>query len=896
MKRNRSPSGAPNHLRCEYFENPLGLDEPRPRLLWWVNDPRRGARQTAYQVLAMNGDGSVLWDSGKVVSDRSVHVEYRGPALPSRQRVTWKVRTWLAGGRASAWSVSAHWEMGLLDRADWKGKWIGSNLAGGPRSQVPCPYLRREFSLGRRVASARLYVTALGLYECWLNGRRVGEDVLRPGWTDYRKRVPYQVYDVTKLLRPGDNALGAILGDGWYCGYLGWFGRQHYGDRPKLLAQLEVRFADGTGAVVATDGSWKWNTGAILESDLYMGESHDARRERSGWDRAGYDERGWSPVVVFEEPGPALVAQAAPPVRRIEELRPVAAPVARPGSRWIYDLGQNMVGRVRLKLRGGAGKTVRLRHAEMLQANGDLYTENLRSARATDLYTFKTGGVETWEPKFTFHGFRYVELEGCPETPSRDAITGLVLHSATPPTGAFACSNPRVNQLQSNIRWGQKGNFLEVPTDCPQRDERLGWTGDAQVFVRTAAFNMDVAGFFTKWQQDLADAQSKPGEFPKVAPDVIDQKKGDGGPAWADAGVICPWTMYLCYGDLRLLERHYDSLARFIANLEKSSRGLIRAHEDFQGFHGFGDWLAIDEVTPGASPTPKSLIGTAYFARCAGRMARIAGFLGKPDDARRYARLEERVKAAFNREFVSPAGRIVGNTQTGYLLALGFDLLPVGKRRAALKQLVDDLRRRDWHLSTGFVGTPLLAPVLTRFGRADVAYCLLLQDTWPGWLYTVKQGATTMWERWNSWTKEKGFGPVDMNSFNHYAYGAIGEWLYATVAGLGLDPSRPGYKRLVIRPEPGGGLTWAKAELKSVHGPIRSSWKLARGKFVLELLVPANTTASVTLPSREPGRVTEGGKPLTRSKGIGRVRKTTKGVTFEVGAGVYVFQAPAPAR
>ncbi len=733
-----------------------------------------------------------------------------------------------------------------------------------------------------------------GLYECSLNGHRVGDGVFTPGWTDYARRAQYQAYDVTALLREGDNALGAILGDGWYCGHMAERGRQQYGDRPKLLAQLEIVHADGSRDVVATDGSWKWDVGPILESDLYMGENYDARREFNRWNQPRFDDGAWQAARVFPDPEMVLAAQYSPPVRRTQELHPVADPV-RVGTGHIYDLGQNMVGRARLTMSGPRGNTIRLRFAEMLNPDGTLYTDNLREARATDYYTFKGDGIEIYEPRFTFPGFRYVELSWCDrwykQEPPPDAVTGVVLHSDISPTGSFECSHSLINQLQSNISWGQRGNFLEVPTDCPQRDERLGWTGDAQVFIRTAAFNRDVAAFFTKWQQHLADAQGPRGQFPMVAP-KFEAQQLDGGPAWADAGIICPWTMYQCYGDLRLLEQHYDSLARFMEYQTATSRQFIRPwRDDPEVFTGFSDWMAVDASIPGRTGTPRQLIGTAYFFRCATLMSQIADCLGRAADARRYGELAANIKAAFNREFVTAGGRVAGHTQTGYLLALGFDLLPEEKRPLALAQLLDELQEHQWHLSTGFVGTPLLCPVLSRFGRSDVAYRILEQTSYPGWLFSVLQGATTMWERWNSWSKDKGFGPVDMNSFNHYAYGAIGEWLYATVGGIDLDPRQPGYKHIVIRPTPGGSLTHAKARLESLYGLIESHWRLQGEQFSMDIIVPPNSHATVHVPATGQEQVTESGKPAAESDGVAFVAMRDGAAVYQVGAGRYQFAA-----
>lgn len=834
-----APMNRPANLSCEYQTNPLGLDVLHHRLAWWLNDPRPGARQTAFQIVTDNG-----WDTGKVKSDQSIHVSYAGPALRSRQRVTWRVRTWDARGQASLWSQPAWFEMGLLDKTDWQAQWIGAPWLGGPKTPSPCPYLRKDFRVGSgavvraagtasgsaTVRFARLYVTALGLYECSLNGQRIGDEVFAPGWTDYRKRIPYQVYDVTKLLRRGVNQFDAILGDGWAVGYVGWNDRQYHMDRPQLLAQLEVTFADGSRQVIATDESWQAAQGPLLEADFLVGESYDARLKPTRW----------QPVIQFPAPAAPLVARRGPPVRKIKELTPVAPPKKVAG-KWRYDLGQNMVGWVRLKVRGEAGKTVTIRFGEVLDAMGNLYTENLRGIRATDYYTLAGKGTETWEPRFTFHGFRYIEVAGLQPV----SVTGVVVYSDTPLTGEFSCSDKLINQLQQNIQWGQRGNFIEVPTDCPQRNERLGWTGDAQVFCRTAAFNMDVAGFFTKWQDDLADAQLPNGDIPSVAPDVLGGNEG--GPAWSDAVIICPWTIHLCYGDTQLLRSHYPSLRRFVDCLRQQSRDLIRAHDGAK-WQGFGDWLAQDGSGNSFGGTPKDLIGTAYFAHSARLLAEIAQRLGHRDDVARYQHLSDRVRRAFQRRFVTPAGLVGNGSQTCNVLALHFDLLPAKLRPVALDHLVRDIEQRGNKLSVGFVGSSYLPWVLSDNSRLDVAYKLLFQKQWPSWLYAVTQGATTIWERWDGWTHDKGFQDVGMNSFNHYAYGAIGAWLYAVVAGLQLDPAQPGYKHILIQPQPGGGLKNARATLRTPYGVAAVAWKITAGKFTLQVTVPPNTTATVQLP------------------------------------------------
>jgi alpha-L-rhamnosidase len=888
--------------RCEYRENPIGIDVSQPRLSWQLRSDERGARQTAYQILVapseadLESDLNLVWDSGKIESDQSIHVPYSGPALVSGQRVYWKVRVWDEAGREVE-SQAAWWEMGLLNRADWQAEWIGAPFSGGPRTSSPAPFLRREFALHKAVITARLYATAIGLYECYLNGVRIGDALLAPGWTDYSKHIQYQVYDVTELLQQGANACGAILGDGWGVGNVCWIGRQRYADRPQFLAQLVLTYADGSQEITATDDTWRVVSGPILESDMLMGESYDARRELTGWDQPGYDDTRWWPVEVFADTAAELVATNGPQVIRHEILRPVnireIPDFVNP--RWIFDMGQNMVGWVRLRVCGERGTTVTLRYAEALNPDGTLYTINLRSARNTDHYTLKGGEEEIWEPHFLFHGFRYVELQGFPDVPTQDTIAGIVVHSDTPLTGKFECSDPLINQLQHNIVWGQKGNFVDVPTDCPQRDERLGWTGDAQVFVRTAAFNMNVAGFFTKWTRDLEDAQYPNGAYPAVAPNPRAWSIGDGGPAWADAGVICPWTIYLCYGDTRLLEARYASMQRFIQFLSETSRNGLRCYADYAGWHGFGDWLALDGSDGREGGTSKELIGTAFFAHSARLLGQIASVLGKPADAERYESLFQEVRRAFQARFVTPGGLIAGGTQTGCVLALHFDLLPEHARAAVLDALVQNIEQRGTHLSTGFVGTPYLNWVLSNASAEGlaVAYGLLKQTTWPSWLYSVTQGATTIWERWDGWTHDRGFQNPGMNSFNHYAYGAIGAWLYAVVGGIDLDPQQPGYKHIIMHPQPGGDLTGARAELYSMYGLILSAWTLdaERGTFDWRITIPANATATVYVPAAEGGRVSEGGIPAADAPGVRFLRREAAAEVYEVAAGEYHFSA-----
>ena len=742
--------------------------------------------------------------------------------------------------------------------------------------------LRREFAVSGHVQRATLYVTALGLYDARLNGQRVGDHVLAPDWTDYHKRVRYQAYDVTGLVQNGDNALAATLGNGWYSGHLGNGGFQQYGTVPALLAQLEITYHNGTVERVSTDATWKTHASPTVASDFMLGETYDARAELPGWDAPGYDDHAWTAAHVRDEKPRSLDSQVAPPVRQTAEKNPIALAEPAPG-RWTYDLGQNMVGVVRLKVSAPAGTVVTIRHAEMLNPDGTVYTANLRGAPSTDTYTCRGGGEETWQPKFTFHGFRYVELTGLPAKPAADAVTGIVLGTDNPVAGSFTTSNPLVNQLVSNIEWGERGNYLSVPTDCPQRDERLGWMGDAEVFVRTGTDVADIDAFFTKWLVDVDDAQTPAGAFTSVSPD---RGAGAGAPAWGDAGVICPWTIYEAYGDRRLLEANLSAMIKWVEWCRQHSTNGLRDNAKERG-GDYGDWLSIH------ADTPKDVIGTAYYAYSTHLVARACRALGRDEESAKYDALFQDIRAAFDHAYVDGDGRIKGNTQCDYAMALKFELLPDELRPKAVQYLADDIAAKGNHLSTGFVGVSYLLPVLTAGGRLDVAYALLNQDTFPSWLFSVKQGATTIWERWDGWTPDKGFQDAGMNSFNHYSLGSCGEWLYDTVAGIGWDPAAPGYKHLVIRPRPGGGLTMAKAGLKTVYGQVGSAWTLADGRFNYELTVPANTTATVTLPAADASTVTADGKPLTELSDAKLTAPQEGDVTFTLGSGSYQFACPA---
>ena len=874
-------------LVCEYQVNPMGIDVQKPRLSWQMASVEANVLQTAYEIKVTDqtAKGKQIWTSGKVNSDKSVNVAYDGPALKSMQRVYWQVRVWDNQNKVTAWSAPAYWEMGILEPETWKASWITLGSEKEFVGSKPSQYFRKDFTNAKKVQSARVYVTSLGLYQLFLNGKKVSTDLFTPGWTSYKNRVQYQTYDVTSMIQ-AKNSIGAMVGDGWYRGNIGWGNQNgYYGSKVALLAQLQLTYTDGTTETIVTDNSWKAANGPILSSDIYNGETYDARLEMPGWSTSGFDDSKWEKATVADHSKKILVAPQGAVVKAIEEIKPIKL-ITTPKGEIVFDMGQNMVGWIRLKVQGKKGDQVTLKFAEVLTKEGNFYTDNLRSAKCTDVYILKGDGEEVFEPHFTFHGFRFVQIEGPSAQPTLDQITGVVIHSDMKPTGSFTCSDPMINQLQHNIQWGQKGNFLDVPTDCPQRDERLGWTGDAQVFSMTAAFNFNVAPFYTKWMRDVAADQLPNGRVPHVIPDVL---KGDGGStAWADASIIVPWTTYLVYGDQRILEVQYPSMKAWVDYMK------TRAGEKnlWIGDNHFGDWLAFasNRSDYTGATTEKDLIATAYYSYSSGLLAKIAAIIGQNDDAKKYAQLSEDIKKAFVKEFVTPAGRLVSHTQTAYSLALAFDLLPADLVPKAAKYLADDVKKMG-HLTTGFVGTPLLCKTLSAHGYDDLAFMLLNRKQYPSWLYPVTQGATTIWERWDGQKPDGSFQDVGMNSFNHYAYGAIGEWLYRHVAGLDMDAEIPGYKHILLAPHPGGGLTHASVEFTSLYGKIKSGWKLEGNDFIYEVTVPANTTATVTLPAANADQVLVNAQPLQASMKE-NLKHSDKGISLNVGSGSYTFRYP----
>ena len=1026
----------PRTLRCEYKINPLAVEARQPRLFWTVVGEGRGLRQTAYQIVASDAserlahDEGNLWDSGRVDSDATIQIPYRGKPLESGRQVFWKVRVWDAQGNISGWSAPATWTMGLLRPSDWTAQWIAApsadsgeidltgaewiwlaadgdtppagtryfsgelrlpadavvsdakialsaddrytirindnaahrgpttsdswrayqnlnitgeihsgmnriviqaeNTLAGPAGVIarlrvttktgtfdlvtdgawhatkqatgngapvrvmgdygvapwgrlmsvsanrmtPPPYFRKTVTITKPIKRALLYASAFGIYELALNGKRVGDDVLSPGWTDYRKRVHYLAYDVTKQLKRGANDLGAILGDGWYASYLAFTGRRHYyGGDPKLRLQLMVEYQDGGRETVGTDKTWTVTTGAIQSADMLMGCTMDTRN-------MNLEREAGNVAVVQTDPEILLESQPNAPIRTTVFVKARTRTTPKEGIA-IYNMGQNMVGFVRLKVTGNLGDVITVRHAERLNPDGTLYLTNLRSAKATDTYILR-GGTQTLEPKFTFHGFQYVEVRGFETMPATTDVVGVAISSDLKPTLEFDSDNPLLNKLVHNIDWGFRGNSLDVPTDCPQRDERAGWMGDAQVFAKTAMFHRDAAPFFAKWLGDIEDGQFPDGSYPDVAPSIL----GGGNAAWEDAGVICAYRMYEMYGDTAIIETHWASLTRFMAHLAKVAPDGIRPAG------AFGDWLLLD----GLQQSP--IHGTAYYYRCATLMAEMADAIGKPDEAKQYQDLATKIRDAFQSHFVTADGQVKDGdqeSQTFYALALEWNLLPEKKRTAAVTRLTAALQARGGRLATGFIGTPVLLPALAHSGRADQANALLLSEVYPSWLYQVKIGATTMWERWDGWTPEKGFQDPSMNSFNHYWLGCVGEWIYTGIAGLDTDGA--GWKKIVIRPHIEGALKRAKVRYDSVQGRIESEWSKGKGgTMTLRVVIPANTTATIYAPMADVASMTESGHSVAKANGVQFLRLENGAAVFAVGSGKYTFRYVLQAR
>ncbi|WP_193214863.1 alpha-L-rhamnosidase [Luteolibacter marinus] len=897
---------APVHLRCEYHENPVAVGTATPRISWKLKSTDPAARdlvQSAYEIQAAHSpgalDGAPLWSSGKIRSNATDQIAWAGSPLAARDQVFWRVRVWDGGDRASAWSEPASFGIGLLDQADWSALWISAKDDGaydtteniqnfvndparGKLRLAPPKYFRKEFD-APAIRRAVLHATALGVYSVEINGTRVSDECLAPGWSAYQRRVHSQAYDVTALLQEGANAIGATLADGWYSGYVayglltgqeglvpGINGRYYYGISPAVRLQLELELSDGTRQTIMTDKGWKSSLGPITESDILMGESYDARKEMPGWSSPGFDEHGWQAAVCKTGTDAKVDPHPGNPVRPIEEIAAISVREAEPGVH-IFDLGQNISGVIRLKVKGNEGDIIKIRYAEMLHKDGRLSTENLRCARATDTYTLKGDpDGETWTPQFTYHGFQFVELTGFPGTPGKDAVTGIVLHSDTPLHGAFECSDPMLNRLYRNMVWTQRANFFEMPTDCPQRDERMGWTGDAQIYVHAATFNADIAAFYTKWLRDLNDDQWDYGAYPAYAPRPLARPNEHHAAGWMDAGVICPWTIWQVYGDTRVITEHWRKMNDFMDWRIARDPELNGADDDC----GFGDWLSL-----GAVKTPIPFIDLAYHAYDARLMAEMAAAIGDPAAAAKFTAHAEKVKDAFRRNYLLPDGKLGVHNQSAYAIALFFDLIP----QSSAGHLAALVRDNGNKMSTGFLGTRPLLPALSASGHHDLAGILMQQHDYPSWGYEVDNGATTIWERWDSYIKDEGVHEPSMNSFSHYAFGAVCEWMMGELGGI--HRAAPGFDRVRIAPRPTGTITRASAATETRHGQLSCSWKIEDGIFSADVVVPPNTTAEIILPVTGP--VLEGGQAVAGRPGI----HSAQGSRLSAGSGSYSFSA-----
>ncbi|GJF35016.1 alpha-L-rhamnosidase [Kitasatospora sp. NE20-6] len=839
-------------LRFEHHGDALGIGEPEPRLSWTTTGTYR--QQDAYEIEIRDAKGTVR--SHTVRSSESVLVPWPGEPLSSREHRDVRVRLRTDGNELPGpWSDHHPVEAGLLTSDDWTCTAVSPDSddpqAGDPR---PAHLLRTEFELTGPVASARLRTTALGVHEIEINGSRTDDDVLAPGWTSYRDRLRYRTHDVTHLLRPGTNAIGAHLADGWYRGRLAFNGgiRDIYGDRTALLAQVEVHYTDGTTATFGTGPHWRSATGPITATCLLVGETHDARLERKGWSEPGFDDSDWYGVHEAALDTATLTAPTGPPVRRTEERIPVDSR-RRPDGTVLLDFGQNLVGRLRIRVRGEAGHTVTLRHAEVLE-NGELCTRPLRGATATDRYVLRgAADGEQWEPRFTYHGFRYAELSDWPGDFDPADVTAVVLHTDMERTGWFECSDPALNRLHENVVWSMRGNFLDIPTDCPQRDERLGWTGDIQVFAPTASYLYDCSGMLDSWLRDLsADTRRDGGGVPPVfspqIPVVIPFPVPEGNQpmaGWGDAAVVVPWVLHQRFGDLGILHRQYPDMRSWVETVDRAAGpGHLWTSE-----HQFGDWLDPTAPPDAAwqSSTPHALVATAYFARSTSLVAETARLLGRTADHDRFRALADDIKNAFVQAFVTAPGRLTADTQTAHALALQFDLLPDEQHRTASADRLARLVEEAGHtIGTGFLGTPLVCDALSEHGHLDTAYRLLLQRNSPSWLHQVELGATTTWERWDSMLPDGTVNPGEMTSFNHYALGAVADWMHRTVGGLA--PAEPGHRTLLIRPRPGGGITWARAAHRTPYGTAEVHWREHDGTLTVDVRVPPATTAILDLP------------------------------------------------
>lgn len=838
-------------LKVNYLERPMGIERVF-QVGWQLASQERDVRQQSYRLQIAEGDfATLLYDSGVVQSDDCAHVRVpEGLALRPVTKYCIRVQVATASGESTPWCES--WFVTALPGSEaWRAAFVTIETEED-KAEARGSYLKKAAEIAKPVKSAYLLSTALGVYHVYVNGQKVGEDEMAPGWTSYNKHLLYQVYDVTDLLKNGTNVLTGYINAGWYKGKMGFLcQRNHYGNQAAFGCELHVEYEDGSRETVLTDDTWVGTYGPVVLSDIYDGETYDARQEVASWDTPEADPGVWQPVSRVEFDTRAMAAQPGCRVK-VQERLPVKRVLTTPEGDTVLDFGQNLTGWVEFRVQGRAGDETRLHCFEVLDSAGNVYLDNLRSAKQTLTYVCKDDSVATYRPYFSFQGFRYVKVEAWPGQVRAEDFTACVVYSDMPATGTFSCSNPDINQLQHNILWGMKGNFLDVPTDCPQRDERLGWTGDAQIFCRTASYLMDTYTFYSKWLRDLAADQTAEGGVPHVVPDILIGKSkedrfwkdGDhSAAAWGDAAVIVPWTLYQVYGDTNILERQYGSMKAWIDFMQDHAVDNIWNYRI-----QMGDWVALD-AEPGSyfGATPNDLTCTAFYAYSTGLFAKMAGILGRSEDAAYYETLYRSIVDTYQKHFFDAGGHLTAQTQTAQIVTLYFNLAPEAYRQNVVDDLLRLLAKEDGHLVTGFVGTPYFCFALSENGHTKEAYELLLKEDLPSWLYQVKQGATTIWEHWDGIKPDGSMWSADMNSFNHYAYGAVGDWLYRVVAGIDTAEDSPGYQHIRLAPHVGGGLTEVDAALQSIYGPIRSHWTQEGDVVTLEAEIPCNTDATVCL-------------------------------------------------
>lgn len=895
----RSSSLHVQEARLEYHKNPKGIDIVNPRFSWVLVGEGRNRYQSAYRILvadsetALENNNGTMWDSNRVMSNHTNQIEYKGKPLLSNRTYYWKVQVWDENGQESNWSETSQWSMGILKFSKWKGQYIGFDVGYDKTDKYdslylpPARYLRKSFRASKKLKRATAYTTALGLYELRLNGQKVGDSYLLPGWTDYHKRLYYQTFDITDQIQRGENVIGAIVADGWYAGYVGYAllvrldkVREFYGVNPSFMGQIHLEYEDGTSEVIASDTSWKANQGPTREADILMGETYDARMENAGWDTIGYDDSNWKKPKVYTWPNGELQSHPGSLVKNTERLKPIGLSEPKPGT-FVFDLGKNIAGIASLKVKGPRGTKVQLRFGEILKSDGNIQTENLRRARATDTYILKGEGEETWQPKFTYHGFQYVEVTGYPGKPDLDAVTGLVLSSIETNASTFESSNAMNNTLFKNIKTTQSANFIEVPTDCPQRDERLGWTGDAQVYMRSATYNADVAAFMTKFLVDLDDAQRWYGAYPNFAPFPF-SRPNQYSPAWMDAGIIIPYNMYKVYNDTRILEYMYDGMQKFMQFQANASTDFLRPG----GGNNWGDWLSVNEKTS------NDFVGASYYGYDAQLMAEMAKALDKKDDAKMYSELFENIKNAFAEKYILENGHTTEDTQTSYALALYFDLYPENIAKKGAARLAEKIKANGNKFATGFLGTKHVMLALSKYGYNDLTYTLFKQTEYPSWGYSVVNGSTSIWERWNSYTKDDAANSdlnAKMNSFSHYAFGSVAEWMFQHAVGIDTEDS--GYRNLIIKPSVSTKMNNISGSYKSINGKITSSWSRKGNKLTVHIQIPVNTKAKVHIPTVDIDGVKEGKKNIAKIPDINVFSTNENEVVLEVGSGSYSFSS-----